>query len=217
MPTLLAMAQDDPTNEPTPSRAADRASSFPESDWLYCPVLGGGFPRDALRACGDCGGLRFVLVIRGDGSDCHCYCGTCYARPLGRLARPGDIPYGDIDISDGPDRARIAYRGSPGGFLARRHELARAALEAAGRAPDAPVILNRFAPGDPVTVARSPWPTSRVKGRPGTVVGVTVASGKPIPGDQSRATPWADVRLLPSRDDREGATARFPESQLEPR
>lgn len=155
--------------------------------WVFDEVAETALARSDLRPCG-CGSTRFVLVMRGDGSACHAYCGSCHGRHGSTLARKDDVVYGELS------GGRIAYRDGVPALRAHRERLKAEAARKASEGIDP--VLPVLAPGMSVRYARPdhepPPPRKSRKGQAAVVVSVDVDLTHRKAGDKlaERETAW---------------------------
>jgi hypothetical protein len=158
--------------------------------WLLDEVAQVAVARDGRRPC-SCGGTRFVLVMRGDGSMCHAFCAACYGRHGSTLAKKDDVTYGTLTIGGGP-----IYIGDVPALQAHRERLKAEALAKAneGVVPVLPVL----AVGMRVRYARPdhepPPPRKSRKGQAARVVSVDVDLAHRKAGDKlvEREMAWIE-------------------------
>lgn len=108
-----------PVTPPTPE------SLFQGEDWIYDPVSATGIHRSDQHPC-SCGNREFVVLMRASGSAGHVYCRVCMKNPRYRIARPGDVVYGQITIGD----RGIRYLKDPAEMTRVRERLDREAAAA---------------------------------------------------------------------------------------
>jgi hypothetical protein len=156
--------------------------------WLLDEVANAALSRHDRRPC-SCGGTRFTLVMRGDGSSCHAYCVACYGRPGSTLAKKDDVTYGTLTIGGG-----LAYVGDVAGLKAHRERLKAEAFAKANEGVEP--VLPVLAVGMRVRYARPDHeplsPRKSRKGQVAVVVSADVDLTHRKPGDKmaDRETAW---------------------------